>query len=268
MALLVVLFSQADAQKIRRGKWELGIMAGGSNYHGDLASEIVLKETHFSTGILMKNNLSKYMAYRIQLCYGAISGHDKNFKNYNYRALLFKSNIWELGGQFEFNFRAFGINPTEKHSTAYLVTGLNVFAFNPKVRYGSGDWIEARNIGTEGQGLDNYKKRYSLIQLSVPMGMGYKISINKNLVLGFETVFRKTFTDYLDDVSGEYPDYQTMKDKKGDLAAELSQPQTLSGGKVIVDKTQRGDPHLKDWYFITAFTLTYRFVTLGKCPQF
>ena len=50
-------------------KWEVGGMLGASNYNGDLAREIVLKESHLAGGVFFRHNLgNKYAALRKQRC--------------------------------------------------------------------------------------------------------------------------------------------------------------------------------------------------------
>jgi len=40
----------------------------------------------------------------------------------------------------------------------------------------------------------------------IPMGGGFKYYIRENIYIGFEILRRKTFTDYIDDVSKKYID--------------------------------------------------------------
>jgi hypothetical protein len=47
---------------------------------------------------------------------------------------------------------------------------------------------------------------YSLTQLEIPMGGGFKFYLNESFYVGFEILHRKTFTDYIDDVSTKYID--------------------------------------------------------------
>lgn len=81
------------------------------------------------------------------------------------------------------------------------------------------EWVSLRKLGTEGQNFNEaqrtaYKelyghdlpKPYSNFQLVIPIGIGAKYKLTNNLDLGFELSYRHTFTDYLDDVSGNYVD--------------------------------------------------------------
>jgi hypothetical protein len=270
VTLALLLSVSAFSQRFRNGINEMGILVGGGNYFGDLAPEIVLKETHPALGLFYKYHHSRYYTSRYQFAYTKVSGNDKNFAANSYRSLSFESNIFELGYSGEFNFRGYGANSNqrEESSTSYVFAGFNLFMFNPTAELPSGDKIELRDIGTEGQKLKGKtKKTYSTIQPNISFGLGYKFNVKKTTVIGIEFGFRKLFTDYLDDTKGAYPDYQMMVNKQGVGAAELSQPQTTQGKPVIPAGTMRGDNHLNDWYFITGITISFRNILRDPCPS-
>src|SRR5271157_2260815 len=77
-------------------RWEIGLTAGLSNYQGDLAPDIVLKESHLMGGIFIKRNLDQYFSYTIGLNQGYVSGSDQNFDYLKIRNLSFQSPITEL----------------------------------------------------------------------------------------------------------------------------------------------------------------------------
>ena len=85
-------------------------------------------------------------------------------------------------------------------------------------------------LGTEGQQVSgkfpdrHYPKPYKRTQLSIPMGAGINYKVNRQINLGYEIGWRKTFTDYLDDVSGRYAN-----------PADLGQ--TVVNGKVVDSQT-------------------------------
>lgn len=247
-------------------KWELGGMLGASNYNGDLAREIVLKESHLAGGAFFRYNLGKYFSIKPSVQVGTISGSDKNFKENKYRNLSFKSNITEVTAMMEYNFKPFGAQVRTESFTPYVEFGVGLFHFNPKAKY-NGDWFELRNLHTEGQ---TTKELYKLTQLSVPFGMGLKWSVNNNLTVGFEFVYRKTFTDYLDDVSKTYPDLPEHTKQYGSLSASLSDRSAEIDGVTDPLSTvgdMRGDPGLKDWYVFTMFSFSYRFTPVVCWPN-
>jgi len=253
LALGQGVFNTLCAQRFFNGKREMGIFLGGSNYHGDLAPEIVWRNTGAAFGPFFRYNFNPYVCYRVQATYASIRGADSNYAPQASRNLDFHSDVIEAAQTFEFNFHRFGVNVLDKNFTPYLSLGLSVFYFNPKTDYGVGKQV-LRNHHTEGQ-----KRSYSTLQVAVPIGLGIKYNLSRNWVVGMEAVWRKTFTDYLDDVKGSYPYYKQQKDQFGDLSAELSHRETATGLKPFRGGTQRGEQSLKDWYFFLGFTLSYRF---------
>jgi len=256
--LLLLVLSQGVihtlcAQRFFNGKREMGIFIGGSNYQGDIAPKVVWNNTGIAFGPFFRYNFNPYVCYRVQASYGKIQGADSNFAPQANRNLSFHSDIIEASQSFEFNFHRFGINVLDKDFTPFLSLGLSVFYFNPKADYGVGTH-SLRKLHTEGQ-----KRSYSTLQVAVPIGFGFKYNLSRNCVAGVEGVWRRTFTDYLDDVKGNYPDFKQQQDQYGDLSAELSHRETALGKTPYRGGTQRGDQHLRDWYFFLGFTLSYRF---------
>ena len=84
------------------------------------------------------------------------------------------------------------------------------FRFNPKGQYidpnGNKTWVDLKPLRTEGQGIGNHPNRpqYSLTKRNTPYGIGLKYFFSDKFNLSFEIVSRKTFTDYIDDVSRTY----------------------------------------------------------------
>jgi hypothetical protein len=90
----------------------------------------------------------------------------------------------------------------------------------------AGKWVDLRPLGTEGQYSNllptdaNYGvKPYSLIQPTIPIGVGVKIRMSKRLDVRCEFGVNYFFTDYLDDVSRNYVDLGALK---SDLARKMS----------------------------------------------
>ncbi len=254
IALFLGLFS------LQAQSWEIGLMGGGSNYHGDLAYNIVPAETKVSGGAFFKYNLNEYWSVRPTISYLQFAGSDANFKENNLRNLSFRNTVYELGGMFEFNFQPFSIKSIHKNTTFYAMAGIAAFKHKPEALY-KDEWHDLHAIKTESE-------RYKLIQINVPFGVGVKHSLSKNFVLGLETGWRKTFTDYLDDVSGVYPNLVDLEASHGALAAELSdRSREVSETRLPLSSPgdMRGDPNLKDWYFQTALSISYRFTPV-QCP--
>jgi hypothetical protein len=254
--LSIVLFSPSYGQYA-----EFGILAGASNYHGDLAQEIVLGESHFAGGIMYRHNFNPTWAGRISAMYGTISGTDDNFDEYYYRNLSFFSDIIEFNAMMEFNYKPFHTGKFRKEITTYLYSGISAFHFNPKTEV-DGNVLELRPLKTEGENSD-----YSQFQIAIPMGIGVKYPLSKNWIVGLELGFRRTFTDYLDDVSTVYPVYPP---NSGGTSRQLSdrsweRPDVGPQGLAQPGDT-RGNPELNDWYMFSSLTISYRFTPIICWP--
>jgi hypothetical protein len=248
-------------------KNEFGLMIGGSNYQGDLAYNLVPKETNLAGGIFTRYNLNKYWSWRNALQYGKVTASDENFEDRRTRNLSFQSHIWELNSVFEFNYLPFGSHVLTKDFSTFVFGGLAAFRFNPRTEY-KGNIIELRPLRTEGQ---NRKDMYSTIQIAVPFGGGVKYSYKKNWVFAFEVGWRKTFTDYIDDVSTTYPNRDEQISRSGLLSAELSDRswELQEIGEPLSQKGDwRGDPNLKDWYIFSLITVAYRFTPINCWPSY
>lgn len=248
-------------------KWEHGVAIGGSNYHGDLAKNVVLKETHPAFGIFSRYNFNEYWSLKSGINYGKISGSDANFKEYTLRNLNFQSHLWELNSVFEFNYLPFGTNPRTSSVSSYAFLGLSLFRFNPQANF-KDEWFDLKPLRTEGQ---TNKQTYNLVQLAVPFGGGIKYSITKNWVFGFELGWRKLFTDYLDDVSTTYPDRAEQIKNYGSLSADLSDRSWEVEGvgePLATEGNFRGDPNFKDWYIFSMISFSYRLTPITCWPKY
>lgn len=294
MGAAVSLGAQRKSQPI-----EVGITLGGANYMGELSPSVALNETKPMGGIICRYNLSDFITLRGNALFGQISGNDKNYADdpmRQKRNLSFKSDIIEIGGTFEYNL--FGYSETQRFnpSSPYIFGGVALFKFNPlgyfeympdvhtQAEYGDlaqydGQWVELQPLSTEAQETTkfNERRRYALTQISIPIGIGYKKQFDDVWAWGIELGARKTFTDYLDDISMTYVDPQITRGSNGGLAAAMAdRTPELRRTDMVNDYgneerlgASRGDETTKDWYLFLNFTLT-RKITGGKttCFQF
>jgi hypothetical protein len=265
--LFTIFFSPVQAQLSGPNRYEVGIFGGISNYIGDLAPDPLFKESHPAVGLVFKTNLNGYFSYTINATYGKISGNDSNSATLAHRGLKFESNIYELSGQLEFNFFKFGSSENQGVSrfTPYVFTGLSFFHFDPTADF-KGATYHLQKYNTEGQGFaPNAPSPYKLWQFAVPIGAGFKINLSKRFNMLVFAGYRGTFTNYLDDVGGVYPDKSILVahgGKNGDLSAYFSDP--TNTGKT---GRERGNPDRYDWYLFTGISLLY-IVPGPICPKF
>ncbi|HNQ61116.1 MAG TPA: outer membrane beta-barrel protein [Bacteroidia bacterium] len=292
LLLLAIIFlstGMADAQRWKRQRYELSIGAGVSNFLGELGGanqigtnyfkdlEWSLTRMAFAAGLRYK--LSNYFALTTHLTYGRVTGDDKLTQEYfrNYRNLSFFSDIYEFNVNFEGAFqqeqighryrlrRVRGVRGYELYTYAFV--GAGIFHFDPKTIY-QGQTLRLQPLGTEGQGLLPSRKKYSLFQFVIPMGVGFKYTIDNTWGVGLEIGIRKTFTDYIDDVSTTYFDFENYPDANP-LAAALSDRSNQSNPNITAAREQRGDPRDKDSYMFAIFSINYKLKTgRGRLPRF
>ena len=268
--LLFVVFSlQVNAQEP-----EFGLFIGNTYYIGDLKPYSHFSQQDFVVGGIYKNNLSNgRVAFRMNFLYGRVKGNDfeSGVEQQVQRNLSFRSSIIEIGPVIEVNFFPYkkGQFETNKEGfgTPYFFGGITYMRMNPKAEY-EGEWVELQPLSTEGQGTSqNDNKPYALSQISIPFGIGAKLNLSARLSLSLEYGLRKTFTDYLDDVSGLYPNQALLAQEAGTLSAALSDRSSSPEG--FNDSNyglQRGNPNNKDWYSFSGLMLTFSLVKKSSCP--
>jgi len=287
--LLAILFlclivSFADAQgKRRRGshsfhakppyRYELIGSLGATNFLGDLGGanqvgtngfkdlELVLTRPAVGAGIRVK--VQQYFSVKTNFYWGIVRGDDKltleparHLRNIN-----FKSNIFELSSQVEFNFikeqkghvyKIRGVRGMQhKDRQIYLFGGGGAVYFNPKGQYTNGAWYALQPLRTEGV-------KYSKITGLLSVGGGLRFAMNRYWGVGFELGMRKTFTDYMDDVSTYYPDPAIFNgDPKATYFSDPSNPSDPLYYKHAIGE-QRGDHTDKDAYMFGVLTVSYK----------
>lgn len=239
-------------------------MLGISSYKGDLNNSLFNpKFFNLAVGGHYRHYYNNHWALKLGINYGTISADDaeSNDAFQLYRNLSFKSHVLEVEGQFEFNFFPFQTANRSTPGTPYLFIGLAAFKFSPKALLGD-TWYDLQPLGTEGQNTSAYpdRKKYKRVQIAIPFGGGFKFRLSDRVGLGIEVGARKTYTDYLDDVSTTYAKKNVLLAAEGALAVTLSDrsPDMLNDNN---NDRQRGDAAHKDWYMFSGISLNY---TLSK----
>jgi hypothetical protein len=292
LSLVLLSGFTADAQRMRarwkayRYEWSAGI--GASNFLGDLGGanaigtngfkDLELSLTRPALTVGFRYKIAQNFSLHSHLTYGHVRGDDKLTEEFfrNNRNLNFKSDIFEFNLNFEaalLNQRQGGIyrlrgvkRLTTYETSIYAFAGIGVFRFNPKGEL-NGEWYRLQPLGTEGQGLSPARERYDLVQICVPMGIGARYFFNRRMGVGFEFGIRKTFTDYIDDVSKTYYDNEAIKQKYGQVAALLADPRASSLNGTDADDVitapgqQRGDPRDNDAYMFAVISIHYKLRT-------
>ncbi len=289
---LCSLFSfTAQSQSIAaaNGKIELGLGFGPSFFLGDLGGnrgagttfikDVNLPVTKLIKGLYVNFYPTEWLGFRVSANIGQLEGYDSLIKSTGKvemdrrrRNLGFKSALAEA-------YVAAEIYPTvflEQYDglshklRPYGLAGVGIFHFNPKAQYydpaGNMSWVELKPLHLEGQGFPEYPKRkdYSLTQKEIVMGGGFKYYLNESMYVGFEILHRKTFTDYIDDVSTDYidPHYFDvhLSPELAQQARQLSYREQFynpSVNRPYINE-QRGNPNQNDAFFSGILRLGWR----------
>ena len=262
LIIISLVFNFASTAQQFKPNTEVGLILGTSYYLGDLNT------THFNqssatAGLVIRKNIDKRFVYKAEVMYLNLKSDERQSSDTIAldRGLHFRSPIYELSGQIEFNFLPYQSGNPLYTWTPFVYTGISIFSFNPQAENINGEWVDLQELGTEGQGTTtefdgNTRSKYSLIQFAIPIGGGLKIAVNENFNIVLEYGVRKTFTDYLDDVSTTYagPNINgSWPVEMSDLAQQMSDP----NGTHVKDE-QRGNPDKKDWYSFAGITLSFK----------
>ena len=289
LAIIILLTESSSAQRWKRQRYEFSAGIGISNFLGELGGanqigthyfkDLEWSQTRLALAVGLRYKLSNYFALKSHLTYGRVSGDDKLTQEFfrNYRNLSFFSDIYEFNINFEGAFqqeqvghryrlrKVRGIRGYELYTYAFI--GAGVFHMDPKTDF-KGTSIRLQPLGTEGQGLVASRSKYSLFQFCIPVGIGFKYTLDRQWGIGLELGLRKTFTDYIDDVSTTFFDFASYPgaDPLAALVADRSnrtKPQITDAG------AQRGDPRENDSYMFAIFSINYKLSSgRGFLPRF
>lgn len=269
--------------------WEVGLTGGLSNYVGDInnmfkngkddskewnqfESSFNMYNAHFVGGLVARYNFNPRWAMKTTLLFSKLSADDKHFNNT--RNLSFYSALQELAAEVEFNFMDYRTGTRQHRFTPYIFGGLALFHFNPKADIKDPFEQETvtvtlHDLNTEGQGLIDGRDNYSRIALAVPFGIGIKFSLSYHTCIALEWGFRKTFTDYIDDISTTYVDRDALLYYAGEQSVVASdRTNELEGyaGKYHKGGEMRGNRTTKDWYnFLTLSVTAKLYSPKTKC---
>lgn len=243
------------------------VYAGAANYSGDLQEKrFTFTQSHPAVGFGLMYELNDRLLLRGDFTYGKISAADKYGTNNKSRNLSFYSDITEYSIGAEFNF----VNLYKYKVSPYIFTGISLFDFNPYTKTKEGNLIYLAELGTEGQGFYEGRKEYKLRQVSIPLGGGILWAITNNKRIGIVFGFRKTFTDYIDDVSTTYVDEAELVLHRSLAVAGIAYrgDELANGDPYPPGGTIRGNPKSKDWYYFSGITFRIRINPKGHHREF
>ena len=253
LVLCICFLPKTVSSQLFKSNTELGLKGGLSYYTGDLNSNH-FNSANPATSFIVRRNIDRRFSLKAEISILKIHADDRESDDIIRidRGLHFKSSIQELSSQIEFNFLPYEVGSVLYDWAPFIFSGISIYNFNPQAENSYGQWVDLQPLGTEGQGTTAYpeRKKYSRTQIAIPMGGGVKISLNDNLNIIFSFSARKTYTDYLDDVSTTYPGIPT---EFGASNIEMSDP-TYTHSK----DEQRGNELKDDWYYYSGITISFR----------
>jgi len=266
---ILTLGSLTLFQNTANAQLEAGISVGLSTYQGDLAPNSIggsFSQLHFSGGVFGRYNINNFVAAKLAVNYGKLSADDANASDASQqmRNLSFRSNVFEGALTAEFNILGYQPYNFERTFSPYIFAGVAFFHYNPQAFFDN-EWVDLQPLGTEGQGIEGFEEPYKLYQFAIPVGFGVKYALNDQWNIGLEVGFRKTFTDYIDDVSTIYGINSVIAAENGELAAALNdRAGELTNEPVTRSETsQRGNADKDDSYIITGVFISYNFADNG-----
>lgn len=231
--------------------WEIGAGVGGSGYMGDLNPGNPLKISGIAASGFVSRNFNRYLSARLSYTAGDIAGSDNTSSNEQFRErnLSFNTSLGELSLIGEFNFMSYLPNISNNRYTPFIYLGIATVRYNPQADY-NGERYNLRPLTTEGEA-----KPYANSAIAIPYGFGIKYNVSGAWSFIADIGYRQPRTDYLDDVSGYYPDPAKLP---GNLARALSD---RSVNNIGTPGTQRGDLRPHDTYLFLQFSISYTFLT-------
>jgi hypothetical protein len=219
IAVTVLIFSMIGLKSNAQGL-EIGGGLGIANTSGDLTRGFEFAEIGLAGQLFVRYNLSNVVSLRANGMVGSIRGSDETNPIDPFAALRdrdFNRIVLEASGVVEYNFLDYKERTSLINWSPYFFAGFGLSAYSSKPS----------------------SSTYSRIQPVIPFGIGLKYRMTKQWNLEFEFGARKTFFDYVDNVSS-VPNPNKLAPKYGN---ELD----------------------NDWYYFTGISISYTFYSI-PCP--
>lgn len=284
LLISVTIVSKSHSQALLFGekvKWEVGFNFGPSFFLGDLGGnsgkgtnnikDINFEFTKFMKGAFVTMYPKNWVGLRLAVDYTYLEGDDAIINTTGIHELWRKQRNLDFKTTVLEGYLALELFPTmffyrnaefEPRLRPYIMGGIGMFHFNPQGSItdasGNKSWYALQPLRLEGQGMPEYpySKPYKLTQMNIPFGGGLKYYLSERINISGEVLYRKTFTDYIDDVSQKYIDpvnyTKYLSSQEANLAYKLSDKAVgiiYPGMTRYPAGTQRGDGKDSDTYF-------------------
>lgn len=303
ITFLLVLMSQAGPVAYAQNPQtiEVGPHFGATSYIGELNTWRNLQDWdwkslnqfHYDLGAVVRYNYDSRWAFRLDYTYGTFRARDAVAAWRPEAKLNFRSTLHDLALMAEFNFLNYYTGRPESSISPYIFAGVSGFRYC--VRPNTGDelldeyYFDFSKV-KEKDKKDNFEvgeEKVSKNALSIPFGVGCKLSLSKHLAATLEWRMHYTLTDYLDGVHGVYPEngnhvllvstngqgnYEIIKGNPKDLknnqtlVYDFSDPSGIFSydpndpDVIIILDPQRGNAPTNDWFGMLNLSITWKFV--------
>ncbi len=226
---------------------------GFASYRGELKHNGSIQNEVSNISLGLEARLWSRIAARIEIGRYNIRGHDKHASDssfYRQRNLSFSAVNYEASVQGIFFMKKYaGDYYKRPQLDPYLLAGLGLTMLNPKTEM-AGNNYNLWEYPTE----DVSYSRWTMI---IPLGAGLKWRISPFLNFNTEITYRYTFSDYLDDVSGNYSTsdnivVQNLSNRKNEIDIVNEEAYDL-----MVPGSPRGDNSDKDAYLFLNFKFEF-----------
>lgn len=294
--LAMVVTCTAYAQRNNNGAWRssrhnvtvgagfnvfMGDLGGGNGEGGHFMSFRDIDPNYLKAALMgqYRYRLGDRLAARFSLLYTNVGADDAEAGREvrRLRNLNFKSVIIEGALGLEYNFLREKEIPRYSNSvnfwkkwSGYFTVNFGMFHFNPKGRY-EGEWYELQPLCTEGQGSGvEYKvgsgrssyvvtanDPYKRMSVSVPIGIGFRYQLDRQMSIGFELLQHFTTTDYIDDCSTYYFNYESEGITPPSEMTTIFADRRIGSHKTVTGQ-QRGNSGYNDTFFTAMITIQYK----------
>ncbi|MBR5781361.1 MAG: outer membrane beta-barrel protein [Bacteroidales bacterium] len=254
--LLLVSFlmpKNTDAQII-----EVGLSGDYSYYVGDINPKKHFSQSAFGFGGVVRYYDNLRWAFRFQYSNLNLQASDEVVDFRPERALAFNSKVNDFALLAEFNFFEYWTGSNRAYITPYIFGGISVFNYNSFAP----DGTALQPLNTEGNFVEDESGNpvpdyYSKNSFSIPFGLGVKYSLCERIGMTLEWRIHKTFTDYIDDIHGKYPELENHAVVNGydytDPTGKF-EPQMQRG-----NGDAKGFGYNNDWIGTLELSFVYRF---------
>jgi hypothetical protein len=171
-----LLFTAGRAQQS-----EVGFGLGVFNYTGDLLRNYDLQFSKPAATVFYRSNISTVVSFRAAVTAGKLGAEEKPIDPFaQQRNASFDLFLFEASTVMEYHFLNWRDSKKFVRFTPYLFAGLGLFGLS---------------------GNAEKTAEYSNIQMAIPFGGGIKYVYNPKWYFSLEFGARKTFFDYLDNIS-------------------------------------------------------------------